>query len=178
MRELRETMNRNTPTVIYCINTHTDTHIQTHLLQCEMSRCCRCFSAATDLRLASVILGQSEAWSLRRPGEPRHRALQLTSVMRSLPTGHTHTRRTALCFVLQHTQMHTPSLFSPSVLNVLSLAASAMALKAASDRCGVSSRETADSERHGVISACRTGQDRLGSEPVFVHCGAVRYIKH
>lgn len=59
-----------------------------HLLHSEMSRCCRLLRVATDLRLVSVILGHSAAWSLLRACELLHRASQLRSVSWLLPKAH------------------------------------------------------------------------------------------
>lgn len=57
----------------------------TNLVQSETFRCLRYFSVAKDLKLASVNLGHSAAWSQRRPCELLHSACQLASVSWLLP---------------------------------------------------------------------------------------------
>lgn len=78
-------------------------HTRTHLLQCDMSRCCRSSRAATDLRLPSVILGHAAAWSLLRPREPLHKATQLMSVTWLLPKVNKNCTRFSLIFVWEWT---------------------------------------------------------------------------
>lgn len=64
------------------------TNSHTHQLHIEMSRCCRCLRSATDLKLASVNLGQLETYILWRPGELLYRTFMLTSVIWLLPVAH------------------------------------------------------------------------------------------
>lgn len=78
--------------------TSSEKHTHTHLLQSEMSRYCRFLRVATDLRVASVILGHSAAWSLQRPCELLHRAFQLTSVSWLLPKVHINWNRITSVF--------------------------------------------------------------------------------
>lgn len=91
---------------------------------------------ATDLRLVSVILGHSAAWSLRRPCELLHRAFQLTSVSWLLPKVHITGIELLLSFFHVYVEINVAEckMISPSVLKVFSLATSAMASKATSER--------------------------------------------
>lgn len=66
------------------------------LVQSEMFRCRRYFRVAKDLKLASVNLGHSAAWSQRRPCELLHRACQLASVSWLLPEAGVNGRETLI----------------------------------------------------------------------------------
>lgn len=132
----------------------------THLLHSEMSRCCRLLRVATDLRLVSVILGHSAAWSLLRACELLHRTSQLKSVSWLLPKEYMTSQlsRNSVCLSHMFRKVKAAGCkkLSPSILKALRLAVSATALRATSERWGASNKEREKRQQHLVSRACRS----------------------